>query len=234
MTISKKVQKSSNGGNGKTPQRPRHLNNSTGGNSRRNLKWIMKRAANRAFQSRSLRIRSHHIACEIYLDTDDIQLAETYYANLNAVLQTLDFKIVREKATEIGSWIKRFFARTKTAITSKEVQIRLEKLERGLELQFIDKVQSEVDLNTAQAIATLIDSTKEIPNFSTLVGSLLFAKATVNGEQIVFAQTLTHEQLMIVRNNPGLINKPFDLVQKMEEERMQVLAFGKVKQISKE
>lgn len=234
----------SNGGNGRNPRAPQNNRVSTGGNSNpRNRKWIMRKIFGR-FSKRTVENIPHEnfqngntinsvelINCEIYLDTDDITVAENFYKSFLNVLETVDLDLSKESPAVIGSWYKKFWLNSKN-FTNKEIATRLEKVERGIELQYIDKVQSEVDLNIANAIGILLTSTKDIPQFSSLVGSLLFAKVTVNGEPRIFAQTLTQEQLRILRDTPSLLQNPSMLILKMEEEKNKVLAENKVKQIA--
>lgn len=225
----------SRGGNGKRPQAGNRVRTTTGGNpNNRNRKWIIKKASDRirVVEVNSTEPKEIELDCRIYLDTNDDLISEKYYENLIKVLEEQDFYLSRQNPAEKGSWLKNFWVKSKKVMTSKEVIDRLEKIERGIELKHIDKVQSEVDLNTSQAISNLLQSTQNIPNFSTLVGSLLFAKATFNGESIIFAQTLTQDQLKIVKDNPSLLKKPFDLINKMEEVKSNVLATNKQKRIA--
>ncbi|MFK5889704.1 MAG: hypothetical protein QM486_03105 [Flavobacteriaceae bacterium] len=228
------LRRTSSGG-GKIPHSGRIVVTITGGNSgKRNKKWSLKRKIDKikVFKLENPETNNVVLDCKIFLDTNDDRISKKYYQNLLAVLEEYDFILSKEHPAEKGSWIKNFFVKSKKALTSKEVVYRLEKIERGIELKHIDKVQSEVDLNTSKAIANLLDSTKEIPNFSTLVGSLLFAKSTFKRKAIVFAQTLTQEQLKIVKENPSLINKPFDLINKMEDVKVKVLEENKQKKLA--
>ncbi len=148
----------------------------------------------------------------IYLDTNKTELAEEFYRSILEVLANIGFELIDEEPAKFGSWIKKFMLKSKDVLTREEVVKRLDKVERAIELKHIDKMQSEVDSNTAQSIAKLIECTKDIPNFATLAGSLLFAKVTINGESTVFAHVLTQEQLLIARENPQLIYKPLELL----------------------
>lgn len=229
--------KTSNDGIGKRPRSGNRKNFTTGGNpNNRNRKWTIKLTGDKikVVQIGDIKTKEIKLDCRIYLDTNDERLSKKYYESLLKVLEEQDFILFRENPAEKGSWLKTFWIKSKKVMTSKEVVERLEKIERGIELKNIDKVQSEVDLNTSQAISNLLQATKEIPNFSTLVGSLLFAKTTINGEPIVFAQTLTHDQLKIVKDNPSLINRPFDLINKMEEVKSKVLLVNKKNRLAGE
>jgi len=224
----------------RTPRPPRTGNATTGGSQNpRNRKWILKRILGRALKVVQIKDELHiidvnnqekkiDVECQIYLDTDNIELAEKFYKNFKLVLKTVDLEVSKENEAIIGSWWKKFWVDSKN-FTNKEIVTRLEKIERGAELQYIDKVQSEVDLNTANAIGVLLRETKDIEHFSSLVGSLLFAKTTINGEARIFAQTLTQGQLSILKENPTLLQRPFDLILKMEEEKNRVLLEDKKK-----
>lgn len=152
---------------------------------------------------------------QIYLDTHDVEAAEAYYRALKEVMATIGFERTMENKAILGSWFKRFWLRSKDFVSSKEVQERLEKVERGLELKNIDKVQSEVDLRTAKAIGLLLESSKDIPNFVTRIGSLLFIKVEIDGQSTFFAETLSQKQLKLVEENPALIKKPKELLKKI-------------------
>ncbi|MXO06820.1 hypothetical protein [Flavobacterium sp. HBTb2-11-1] len=233
--------KTSNGGRGRNPRTPKNFRITTGGNSnQRNRSWIIKRILGRATrvigikdENENSKVIINDLPCEIYLDTDNVEVAEIFYKNFLNVLKTVDLELTKEYPSIKGSWIKKFWVGTKN-FSKSEILTRLEKIERGVELQYIDKVQSEVDLNTANAIGILLAQTKDIPQFSSLVGSLLFAKTTINGESRIFAQTLTQDQLAILKENPTLIHNPFNLIIKMEESKANVLAESSVKKLEGE
>lgn len=235
--------KTSNGGRGRNPRTPKNFRIATGGNPNpRNRSWIIKRILGRAIgvvgikdenndsKNKDIKSMNNDIRCEIYLDTDNMEVAEIFYKNFLNVLKTVDLELTKENPSIKGSWIKKFWIGSKN-FSKSEIVTRLEKIERGVELQYIDKVQSEVDLNTANAIGILLSQTKDIPQFSSLVGSLLFAKATINGEPKIFAQTLTQDQLAILKDNPTLLHNPFNLIGKMEEVKTNVLAENSVKKL---
>lgn len=235
--------KTSNGGRGRNPRTPRNLGGITGGNpNQRNRSWIIKRILGRATgiigitdesnisNNNGKKNKIDDIHCEIYLDTNNIENAEIFYKNFLNVLKTVDLELTKENPAIKGSWIKNFWIGSKN-FSKTEIVTRLEKIERGVELQYIDKVQSEVDLNIANAIGILLAQTKDIPQFSSLVGSLLFAKTTMNGEPIIFAQTLTQDQLALLKENPTLLYNPSNLIVKMEEVKTKVLAEKNIKKL---
>lgn len=59
-----------------------------------------------------------------------------------------------------GSWLQKFFGRTKEAMTSKEFQDRMSQLEQAVHLQAIGKPQAEIGLSQAEALAKLLEATK--------------------------------------------------------------------------
>jgi large subunit ribosomal protein L20 len=178
---------------------------------------VQKVHPTKQFKKSSIAQNKISLECEIYLDTENIDVAEEYYKAVREVANIIGFEISKQNKAIIGSWFKRFWIKSKKVIESREVQERLEKLERGLELKNIDKVQSEVDLNTAQAIGILMEKSQGIPRLVTKVGSLLFVKITVNGEESIFADNLTQKQLKFLKQNPSLTKRPEDLLKKLEE-----------------
>ncbi|MCL9804449.1 hypothetical protein NAT51_02880 [Flavobacterium amniphilum] len=212
--------RTSSGGGGKSPTTD-FLSSITGGtpNNRNRKLLLRKKIAKVTFNEKALPIET-----QIYLDTDNIEIAENFYKEFINFVEKFDFKVDKEYPSKLGSWYKNLWLKIIRVVTHKEVTSRVEQLERALQLKHIDKVQSEVDLNTAEAIARLNESSKDIPNFAVLVGSLLYAKYTDKDEIKVFAQILTQEQLRIVKENQNLISNPFKLINKMEEVEVEILA----------
>lgn len=109
--------------------------------------------------------------------------------------------------------LTQWWARSKVALTSDEVVERLKKIERALELEHIERPQSEVDRALSQGAAELI---KAFENSSTAVaqlGSLLIVKMPDRaGSSAVMVRNLSQRELIFLENNPELLTKPAELL----------------------
>ena len=106
----------------------------------------------------------------------------------SAVLGLLDafgFQVERSEMPIMGSWFRRFLVRAKSA--SPPVEEQLVKLQRAIELHALDRPQSEVDLNQADAVARLLGALDPENDALMQIGSLVLIKV----ESKVFVRTLT-------------------------------------------
>jgi hypothetical protein len=121
------------------------------------------------------------------------------------------FEKTAEFPSEQGSWWKQIFYRTKDAVSQKGVQKRLEKVERAVKANYLDKPQAEANAHQAVAVSSLINALKEIPNACIQVGSLLVVKTGDDNKSIVLARTLTAEELKRLKENQSMLRHP-DLI----------------------
>lgn len=144
----------------------------------------------------------------VYLATEDYGLADNVFSNYIKFAEYLGFSIANEGHFEKGSWIRKglsFFIKLPHSETVQEVYTKGKK---AIELANIEKYQSEVNKNNADAAAALLSANKDIPEFVIRVGSLIVIKALINGVPCVHCTVLTIEQLLIVEKNPLLLAKP--------------------------
>lgn len=101
-------------------------------------------------------------------------------------------------------------------MTSDELTERLKKIEHGIEVNTIQKTQSEIDKNQAEAFAAILNSSTAIPRIATLIGSLLIVKTTdVNGEATVYSRTLTTNEMIYLQKNPHLLTQPATILEEL-------------------
>ncbi len=107
------------------------------------------------------------------------------------------------------SRLKEFFVKSKDAITSKEVIERLDELERALQIQYVDKPQSESDKAKGEAAAAVIQSLETVSAAVVQLGSLLILKNKNDaGEAVIFTRTLSQRELAVLSENPNLLASP--------------------------
>jgi hypothetical protein len=107
-----------------------------------------------------------------------------------------------------GSWWKKFWFKTTESLKSDEVKERLDKAERALELNYLDKPQSEANKNQAEAASCLIKSLENVPNACIQTGSLLLVKITVDGNASLMSKTLSINELRHLEENQSLLKNP--------------------------
>lgn len=136
---------------------------------------------------------------------------------VDGVLEAFGFVIADEFPEIRGSWFKKWFAKSKDALSQPEVIERLEKIERAVEIKAIDKPQADVDEKQAAAIAKLVKCLDKIPNAAIQAGSVLVVKLTVNGAPVIQARTLTQEEMIELENNQLLLQDPAQVLSKLND-----------------
>lgn len=152
----------------------------------------------------------------IYIDTSDNNKITKYYDAIKGLILSLDLELFYEYEPVKGSWIRKLIIRTKKIVTSDEVIERLKKIEHGLEINTINKTQSEIDKNQAEALSAILNASANIPRLATLIGSLLIIKTTnEQNEPVVFSRTLTTNELIYLKDNPQLIQNPSNILHEL-------------------
>jgi excisionase family DNA binding protein len=134
----------------------------------------------------------------------------------SAVLGLLDafgFQVERSEMPIMGSWFRRFWVQAKSA--SPPVEEQLMKLQRAIELHGLDRPQSEVDLNQADAVARLLGALDPENDALMQIGSLVLIKV----ESKVFVRTLAQTELVYFNRNPALFQDPANALQVLQQGR---------------
>lgn len=146
----------------------------------------------------------------------DIRSDHTATAAKDAVdllAAALGFDVVADPQAQGGSWFKRWVLRSREAMTSPEVQKRIRKLERAIDLVALERSQADVNKVLVESAALLLGALTSSPNGAFLLGTLLLVKVTRNGEEQVFARNLSQEDLAKV---PGLTHDPVRLIKTLQ------------------
>lgn len=136
-------------------------------------------------------------------------------SSLEALLSSVDFVISDEFPVIYASWFGRYWARTKNASTREAVTNRLERLERAIELQGLDKPQAEVDEKYFNAASNFIKSIEASANVAAQIGPLLIVKITKDGVSNVQVKKLSIDQLMLLEKNQSWFQSPPDIFMKL-------------------
>lgn len=152
----------------------------------------------------------------IYIDSDNIQLAESVFASYAAFAEALGFTIIEEGTFEKGSWIKKGIKMVQDFSNKEEVREIYHKGKRSLELAHIEKVQAEIDSLKVGAAAQLLASVKDTTNVAVKLGSIVLIKAVTNGQEQTLILDLTDDQRQNLEKNGFLLNQPHDLLKYLQ------------------
>lgn len=151
-----------------------------------------------------------------YLDIDDRGLMSETAAAITEVIDMLGFGLADDFPAVYGSWYKRWFAKSRDALSRPEVVERLEKLERAIELKYVENPQSDVDGKQAGAIAKLVKCLEKTPNAALQAGSVLVVKITTPSGPMIQARSLSQQELTELENNQQFLQEPATILKKLE------------------
>lgn len=119
-----------------------------------------------------------------------------------------------------GSWYKKILSRSKKAISSLELNSKLQEIEYGLEVNGVLKQQSEIDKNTSEALVNILQAIKDVPNAVIRIGSLLVVKMTDIQTAIpaIQVRTLTIREMYVLNQKPHLLKDPKSILEALANE----------------
>lgn len=184
---------------------------------------------NALIQSFSLGIPIDHapirrlIPIRAYLKPGSGISIETVSMSINRIIKEISFELAEDYPSQEGSWWKRWTSRSKDALTHPEVQERLEKIERAIELKSIHIPQAKVDRDLASAVAELVKSLEKESEAALQVGSILILKTLKNdGNSKTMVRTLSPGQLAILEKNPDHLKEPSNILRLLKGESPKV------------
>jgi BMFP domain-containing protein YqiC len=148
----------------------------------------------------------------IYLSQDGVH--HMVQALVEDLLDTLDLDVTRRGPEITGSWFRAMTARTRSKVAGSELQDRLRKLERGIELHALYKAQAEVDEKQGSTVAQLLTALEHTPTALIQIGSLLIVK--VDGVPAV--RNLTQLELRHLEQNPQLLGDPGAVLEALQRQ----------------
>jgi len=101
---------------------------------------------------------NRYIPIAIYSKSDDYEITSSLTKAVRAFLEEFSFQFADDFPAQGGSWWKKWFAKTKDAVTQQEVLDRLVKAERAVELAQLQQRQADADKNQASGTVELIKS----------------------------------------------------------------------------
>lgn len=151
----------------------------------------------------------NEVPVRIWLSEGQPQLVSRVTQSVEQLWRTLGFDFIEAAPPKRGSFLGQWIARGWNTLSRKEVQDRLKKLERALELKGVDKPQADVDETLAKAVQTLMASLDKVANAAVQLGSVLLVKITnEQGVASVVVTNLSQRELALIRNNPEVLGTP--------------------------
>jgi hypothetical protein len=145
----------------------------------------------------------------LYTSIEDPETTEAVEKATRELMDAIGFEVVREEPPRTGSWHKKLWFKAKEGVSAPEVQKRLAKVERAVELKHLDGVQSKIDLELSQAVLNLRKALDNVPEGIISIGSLFAVKLTpADGKPRLAVLSLTQEQMALVKSNPQMQTDP--------------------------
>ncbi len=155
----------------------------------------------------------------MFLSIDDLNSANYCFEAYIKLVTSLGFEVRDLGEFTKGSWIRKGIGLFTAAKNSDELQAIYDKGQKAIELATIEKLQSEVNKNNAEAAAAFINSVKDIPEAATRIGSLIIVKAIINGTTKIASTVLSTEQLIKLEKNPLLLTQPGEILMLINREQ---------------
>jgi hypothetical protein len=151
-----------------------------------------------------------------YLDTDDPEVIEHTLRAVEAVHLALGY-VDAELVEEIrGSIWRAWRVKLKNGLTSDHVADRLAKVERALDLGFLDVKQAQVDSQEAQAVATLLQALETQERACIRIGSILLIKYTTpSAGGVVLSRNLTPAEMTALQRYPAIQRNPETVLEQL-------------------
>lgn len=161
-----------------------------------------------------------HFNGHLYLDTEDYLKAEESFFSYKAFAESLGFIFMNHGEFVEGSWIRRKIELVLRVFKSKEAKEIFDKGKKAIELAHLEKTQSEVNRNNAQAAAVFIESIKDISDVASIFGSLVVIKATIDGRIKLLTRVLSSNELIALEKQPELMNNPMLLMERLSDDNL--------------
>lgn len=149
------------------------------------------------------------ISLNAYLATEDERVAGSVFAALDNLAAVMGYGEVHEIEIKRGSFWRRANAWSKKILSSEELNSRLVKVERAVEIAYLDEQQADVNAKESASVTQLIQSLESVPEACLQVGSLLILKRTsANGAASVVARRLSQMEVRALERYPEIQGNP--------------------------
>lgn len=145
---------------------------------------------------------------EIYLDSNDKREIARVFRVVNSLVELLGYEHPVVVGDFPGSIFRRAKAVSKDALTSKELRDRLIKVERAVELNYLDAKQAEVDGKEAEAVSKLVGALENVPEACVRLGSILLIKCCTGTGTVIVTRNLSQAELKALERFPEIQTRP--------------------------
>src|SRR5439155_22633610 len=156
-----------------------------------------------------------YVPARVYLadPLPDRMMIQEITGALESLLKTEQLQKADELPEESGSFWQTLWFKTTGFFSRTDVQHRLQKAERAIEVAYLDKPQAEANEHQAKAASELIHALEKTSSACVQVGSLLVVKATgPDGKCGIVARTLTHTELRRIEENTEILRRPDEIL----------------------
>ena len=136
----------------------------------------------------------------VYLDSDDDNRIDRVMSRFDHLISQIGLQDPSDISVQRGSIFRRAIAQLKPSISSEEMNERLAKLEKAVQLRVVDKRQAEVNDQTAVAVSRVLAEIADIPNVCMRIGSFVIIKYEgPQGPVLLCRELNAREQLALGR-----------------------------------
>jgi len=148
----------------------------------------------------------------VYVSAGDVD-SQRISALVTEALDAFELDLVAELPPEYGSLWKRFWARARKLLRSKEAQDLMRTIEFATKQAVLESTQAEIDLKKAQAMKELISATDGLDGAVIRVGSMLVSR---EGNRIA-AYSMTADEMIRIAEQPRIAVDPRALAEWMQK-----------------
>jgi uncharacterized protein DUF6879 len=156
------------------------------------------------------------LAVEIYLDTDDEAVATEVFRAVDNLAVVLGLRVPTEVERARGSIIRRARTSVDTHVTAAEVDERLSRVEKALDLAAHNGPQVG-DGHEIDAVVALTNALAPVQHACVQLSRLLYVKFTADGgAAMVVVRHLFDADLRILEQRPDLLRNPQTIISELD------------------
>jgi hypothetical protein len=124
------------------------------------------------------------------------------------VVAALGYDGPYDVAISSGSIFRRSRAILRRGVDTADLRVRLAKVERALELSYLDRRQADVDAVESEAVRRLVDSLKDVPQACLRIGSIFLIKFQDSHGPVLVVRTLSPLEAHTLERFPEIQRNP--------------------------